>query len=62
MNDLVLEVKSNVLELRELIEDSNKYDILVKCLKEIVKEGSTYNVLEKLELILKCLGEMEEKE
>ena len=62
MEDLVLEVKSNVLELRELIEDSNKYDILVKYLKEIVKEGSTYNVLEKLELILKCLEEMEGKE
>lgn len=44
------------------IETNAKYRVLVKYLKEIVKEGSTYNVLEKLELILKCLGEMEEKE
>ena len=37
----------------------DKYKILVNYLKEIVKEGSTYNVLEKLELILKCLEEVE---
>ena len=44
------------------IEKNAKYRVLVNYLKEIVKEGSTYNVLEKLELILKCLEETEEKE
>lgn len=44
------------------IETNTKYRVLVNLLKELIKEGSTYNVLEKLKLILKCLEEMEEKE
>jgi len=43
------------------IEKNAKYRVLVNYLKELVKGGSTYDVLEKLELILKCLGEMEDK-
>jgi len=57
MEDLILEVRSNPLELRELIEDSKKYDILVNYLIELLARDTTYDIKENIKTILKCLGE-----
>lgn len=55
MEDLILTVRAK--ELRELIEDSKKYDILVNYLIELLARDTTYDITENIKTILKCLGE-----
>ena len=50
----------NILEDKLNIERAIKYRILIRFLMEIVNTDTTYDIIDKISQMLRCLGELED--